>query len=147
PFDDPVFGTHARYLLARVYHLDKKTNQRENARLHYQGVLTTHAAQTKGKPKAPAPDHVARASFFLGVLQYEDQRPSEAAGLFTAFLASHGGSSLAGEARLRLGFCQVQLRQFPQARATLAPLEKDNLLADQALLWIGKAHLGGADPK
>src|SRR5262249_19217382 len=136
PFDDPVYGTHSRYLLARVYHLDKKTNQRENARLHYQGVVNTHAAQGKGKPKAKATHHVARAAFFPGGIQSEDSRPSEAKDLFSSFLADYPASSLAGEARLRLGFCQVQLRQFEPARVTLAPLEKDNLLADQALLWM-----------
>ncbi len=57
------------------------------------------------------------------------------------------GSPLVGEARLRQGFCQVQLKQFAEAQKTLQPLvDKEPRLADQALLWIGKAQVGAGDP-
>jgi tetratricopeptide (TPR) repeat protein len=42
--------------------------------------------------------------------------------------------------------CQVETRQFPQAIQTLQPLVQNPLLADRALLWIGRAQFGAADP-
>src|SRR5262249_20221965 len=82
--EDAVFGTHARYLLARVHHLNTTQNEREEARVQYQGVLRDHAAARKTAQdslrqperfrndpetrarlerlvRGPAPDHVARA--------------------------------------------------------------------------------------
>jgi TolA-binding protein len=166
PFADPVFGTHARYLLARVHH---ESNERQEAQTHYEGVLADHAkqkqaaAQALGQPdrwkndpdektrleqlaKGPPPDHVARATFFLGVLQYEDGRFAEALSRLQAFLQDFPTSPLAPEARLRQGFCQVQLKQFADAQKTLQALaDKEPRLADQALLWIAKAQAGAAD--
>ena len=101
---DEVFGTHARYLLGRVYHLNTRQNEREEARTQYQGVLTDHAAARKAAQekfrqpadsdtkarleqlvRGPTPDHVARATFFLAVLQYEDGRFGEALEHFKTF--------------------------------------------------------------
>jgi TolA-binding protein len=171
PFRDPVFGTHARYLLARVHHTNRRQNEREEAKGHYEGVLKGHAASKKAAEEAlrqpdrfkndpeekkrlealtkgPVPDHVARATFFLGVLQYEDGRFGEAQDAFKAFVEQYPASVLASEAKLRQGFCQVQLKQFAAAQKILQPIaDKDPLLADQALLWIGKAQAGLADPK
>jgi TolA-binding protein len=170
PFDDSVFGTHARYLLARVHHLNTKQNEREEARVHYQGVLTDHEAQKKKAEnllrqpdkfrndpeerarlerllRGPAPDHVARAHFFLGVMQYEDGRFGEAHDHLKNFITQHPTATVVPEARLRQGFCLVQLRQFVEAVKILQPLaDKEPLLADQALLWIAKAQVGQADP-
>jgi TolA-binding protein len=163
---DEVFGTHARYLLGRVYHLNTKQNEREEARTQYQAVLKDHEqakkqAQEKLRQptddetrarleqlvRGPAPDHVARAAFFLGVLQYEDGRFAEALEYFRTFAAQHPTAALAPEARLRQGFCEVQLRQFDAALRTLQGLaDKHPLLADQALLWTAKAQAGKADP-
>ncbi len=167
PFSDPVFGTHARYLLARVHH---EGGERQEAQNHYEGVLTDHAkqkqaaAQALGQPdrwkndpdektrleqlaNGPPPDHVARATFFLGVLQYEDGRFAEALTRMQAFLQQFPTSPLATEVQLRQGFCQVQLRQFADAVRTLQPLaDKEPRLADQALLWLAKAQAGAADP-
>jgi TolA-binding protein len=167
PFTDPVFGTHARYLLARVHHA---SGERQEALGHYEGVLADHnkqkqaAAEELKQPdrfkndpaekarleqlvRGPLPDHVARASFFLGVMQYEDGKFAEAVTHLNAFSQQYPNSPLAAEARLRLGFCQVQLRQFAEAMKTLQPLaDKEPRLADQALLWIAKAQAGAADP-
>ncbi len=171
PFRDPVFGTHARYLLARIHHLDTRLDEREEARTHYQGVLKDHEAFKKAAveslrqphlfkndpeekarlerlAKGAVPDHVARATFFLGVLQYEDGRFGEAHQHFKTFAEKYPSSSLVPEARLRQGFCSVKLQQFDAALKMLQPLaDKNLLLADQALLWIGKAQVGQADPK
>src|SRR5262249_38331677 len=89
---DTVFGTHARYILARVHHAD---NERAEAAADYEGVLADFAKQKqaaaealkqpdrfKNDPEEKArlealvnaapPDHVARATFYLGVMLYED---------------------------------------------------------------------------
>jgi TolA-binding protein len=165
PFADPVFGTHARYLLARTHH---RADERAEAALHYEGVLRDYArnkqaaAEALRKPDAnkltpaersrleaqangPPPDHVARASFYLGVLQYEAGRFGDAQARFAELPKLYPKSSLLPEAQLRLGFCQVQLREFPQAQQTLQPLvDRNTPLADQALFWIGKARVGAA---
>jgi TolA-binding protein len=167
PFTDPVFGTHARYLLARVHHA---AGERPEALAHYEGVLADHTKQKqaaaemlkqadrfKNDPqekarleqlvRGPLPDHVARATFFLGVMQYEDGKFAEAVTQLNTFRQQFPNSSLAAEATLRLGFCQVQLKQFADAQKTLQPLaDKEPRLADQALLWIAKAQAGAADP-
>jgi TolA-binding protein len=168
PFDDAVFGTHAHYLLARTHH---QADERAEAALSYEAVLTDYAknkqkaGETLRGPQAgkltpaersrlealangPPPDHVARAAFYLGVLQYEAGRFGEAAARFVEMTRLYPQSPLLPEARLRLGFCQVQQREFPQAIQTLQPLaDREPRLADQALFWIGKARLGAApDP-
>ena len=167
PFTDPVFGTHARYLLARVHHA---SGERQEAQGHYEGVLADHQKQKLGAAESlkqperfkddpqektrleqlangPLPDHVSRATFFLGVMLYEDGKFAEAVSLLNAFAQQSPRSPLAGEAQLRVGFCQVQLKQFAEAQKTLQPLaDKEPRLADQALLWIAKAQAESADP-
>ena len=167
PFTDPVFGTHARYLLARIHHADK---ERAEAQLQYEGVLTDHNKQKiaaaellkdpnrfKNDPeekarleelaRGPAPDHVARSMFFLGVMNYENGQFAEALSRFADFGKQFPASPLAAEVHLRQGFCQVQLKQFAEAQKTLAPLvDREPRLADQAMLWLAKAQVGAADP-
>jgi TolA-binding protein len=167
PFDDPVFGTHARYLLARVQHA---SGERAEAAAHYEGLLAEHAKQKQAAGEAlkqpqnfqnnpqekkrleqllhgPAPDHVARALFFLGVMQYEDGKFAEAINQLNAFRQQAPQAPLGAEAQLRIGFCQVQLKQFAEAQKTLQTLaDKEPRLADQALLWLAKNQAASADP-
>jgi TolA-binding protein len=142
----------------------------QEAARHYEGVLVDYEANKKAAAEAlkqpdqfkndpaaktrlemlikePPPDHIARASFFLGVLLYEGGRFADALPRFTAFGSQYPRSPLLPEAQLRVGFCQVQLRQFGEAIQTLQPLvDKEPRLADQAIFWIGKAQAGAADP-
>lgn len=165
PFSDPVFGTHARYLLARTHHLQE---DRAEALAHYQSVLDDHATNVKNallllkQPdklkndpaeaarllelvKSPPPDHVLRATFYLGVLQYEGGKFAEARSRFIECVKLNPNARLRFDAELRLGFCQVQLKEFGEAMKTLAPLvEKEKRLADQVLLWLAKAQAGAA---
>ncbi len=168
PFADPVFGPHARYLLARTHHL---ADERAEAMHHYEGVLSDYArnkkaaidalkrpdllkkdpaekARVEALAKDPSPDHVARAAFYGGVLLYEGGSFGAARGRFADFAKQYPGLPLADEAKLRLGFCQVQLKEFGEAMKTLQPLiDKDRRLADQVLFWLGKARAGAApDP-
>jgi TolA-binding protein len=164
---DPVVGIHARYLLARTYHLG---DERNKAALHYEGVLTDYdkqkqaAAQALQRPdqfkndleekarlealvKNPPPDYVGRAAFGLGVLLYEGGRFADALTRFTQFAQQHPTSSLLSDDLLRQGFCLVQLKQYAEAVKILQPLaDKEPRLADQALLWLGKAQVGATDP-
>jgi TolA-binding protein len=164
---DEIFGTHARYLLGRLHHLNTRQNEREEARQAYQTVLRDHEAARKAAPdqlrkgvdpetrarlerlvKGPVPDHVARAGFFLGVLQYEDGRFGDALEHFKTFVTQNASAALVPEARLRIGFCQVQMKQLDEAVKTLTPLaEKEPTMADQALYWIARAQLARVDPK
>ncbi len=168
PFGDPEFGLHARYLLARTHHV---ADERAEATHHYDGVLTEHAKQKAEAPKLlqqpqlfkndpiirtrleglirnPPPDHVARATFYLGVLQYEAGRFAEAKLRFAEFPKLYPQSPLRLEAELRIGFCQVQLKEFGEALKTLPPLvDRDPRLSDQVMFWVGKAMVGTApDP-
>jgi TolA-binding protein len=166
PFNDPVFGTHARYLLARTLH---ETGDKAEAATHYDNVLADYdknkkdAAETlkradalKDDPderarldalvKDPPPDHVARAAFFRAVLQYEGGKFPDALVRFTAFAQQYANSPLVPEAQLRQGFCQVHLKQYADAQKTLQPVaDKEARLSDQATFWIGKAQIGLAD--
>ena len=90
------------------------------------------------------PDHVARSTFYLGVLLYEGGRYGEAKARFQEFAKSFSTSPLKGEAELRIGYCQVQLKEFAEAVKTLQPLTSDGKLVDQAFFWLGKASVLGA---
>lgn len=165
PFTSREFGTHARYLLARTHHL---SDERPEATLHYDGTVNDHKQrlaevaallkqpqQFKNDPairaeletfqKAPAPDHVARASFYLGVLFYEAGKFAEAKSRFAEFLKAHPESPLKVEVDLRIGFCQVQGKEFGEAIKTLERVvDREPKLADQALLWLARAKAGAA---
>jgi TolA-binding protein len=168
PFADADFGLHARYLLARTHHL---ADERAEASHHYEGVLQDYATRKadaakmlqqpqtfKNDPairarlealiKNAPPDEVARGTFYLGVLQYEAGRFAEAKQRFAEFPKLYPQSPLRAGAELRLGFCQVQLKEFADAAKTLTPLiDRDPKLSDQVLLWLGKAQAGAApDP-
>lgn len=161
PFDDPVFGLHTRYLMGRIHQV---TGEGSEAGLMYEGVLTRYEQQKKeavellkdgnrfknapwekarleSLVKTP-PEYVVASTFHSGTLLYEGGKFGEALARFQTFVKDHAASPLAPEAVLRLGFCQVQLKQFGEAVATLQPLvEKQPKLADQALFWIGKAQV------
>jgi TolA-binding protein len=165
PFQDTAFGGHARYLLARAHHL---ADERTEAAAHYEGTIADyqkHKADAinlikqverfKNDPEErdrlvglirnPAPDHVLRAGMYLGILQYEAGKFGEALTRFQEFVKQAPQSPLRGPAELRIGFCQVQLKQYADAIKTLAPLvDRDPRMADQVLFWIGKAQAGAA---
>jgi cellulose synthase operon protein C len=165
PFADPTFGGHARYLLARAHHL---LDERTEAAAHYDGTIADYqkskaeaanllkqVERFKNEPeerdrlvaliRGPVPDHVQRAGCYLGVLQYEAGKFGDARARFQEFLKQTPQSPLRAAAELRIGFCQVQLKEHGEAIKTLTPLvERDPKHADQVLLWIGKAQAGPA---
>jgi TolA-binding protein len=165
PFDDPVFGNHARYLLARTHHL---ADERAEATTHYDGTIGGYAkskseavqllkepqkwgndaevrARLEALAKGLPPDHVARATFYLGVLHYEGGKFIDARTRFAEFVKQFPQSPLRHEAAMRIGYCQVQLKEYPDAIKTLTPLvDKEARLSDQVLFWLGKAQAGTA---
>src|SRR5262249_15296403 len=125
---DPVFGTHARYLLARVHHI---SDEHAEAAIAYEAVLTDYGKEKQAAVEAlkqpekfkndpdekarlealvrdPPPDHVARAAFFSGVLLYEAAKFNDALTRFGTFPQQYPGSPLLPDVQLRQGFCQVQ---------------------------------------
>jgi TolA-binding protein len=160
PFTDPRFGTHARYLLARLYHLNE---ERPEAVFHYDGLLNDYVREKKRaqdllkKPdvlakdpllkirvdnlvRDPPPDHVIRAFFYSGVLLQESGRFAEAKDRFLVFVKAPPDYPVAFEALIRLGICQVQLKEGQAAMKTLQPLvDRDKALSDQVLLWMARA--------
>ena len=170
PFADPAFGPHAEYLVGRVLHL---SGENAEASVHYDAVHANYdkakkdAAQALTQPdkfknnpfekarlealaKGPPPEYVAGAAFHGGCLSYEAGKFPDALAKFQAFAKDYPTSPLQPDAVLRTGFCLVQMKQFDEAAKLLQPLpEKTPRLADQALLWLGKAQLGlalAADP-
>jgi cellulose synthase operon protein C len=165
PFSDPTFGLHARYLMGRIYQVSEEADK---ALAMYDGVLADFDKQKKeaveslkrpeqfkknpaerarleGLVKGPAPDFVGGSVFFSACLQYEAGKFADALGRFQAFGKEYSASPFAPDAALRVGYCQVQLKQFAEAAQTLAPLvDKHPKLADQALFWMGKAQAGAA---
>ncbi|MBI1901184.1 MAG: tetratricopeptide repeat protein [Planctomycetia bacterium] len=165
PFEDPAFGIHARYLLARVHHLSE---ERAEASSLYAALLAEQEQQIKvaqqslqnpavqNNPvekarfealvKGPRPDYIARADFYLGVLLLEQEKPAEAMERFTKFPTAYPNHPLIPESQLRRGYCQVQLKQFQEAVGTLTPLQDHAQLGDRARRWLGRAHVGLANP-
>jgi len=166
PFEQPGFGMHAHYLLARVHHLE---DERAEAVTQYEAVLADHEARKaqavealkqpeafKDKPAEKAkleelvaapPDYVGRAGFYLGVLHYEAGRFADSRARFAEFVERQPRSPLRTDARLFQGMSEVGLQQFTDAGKTLQPLvEKENPRSSIAMWWLGKAQAGEADP-
>ncbi|HET6246349.1 MAG TPA: tetratricopeptide repeat protein [Tepidisphaeraceae bacterium] len=157
------FGLHARYLLARVHHLSDERPEaaalykalqddfevrRKAADKEMQNPATDaeHRAELEKIVHGPVPDYVSRSQFYGAVLLYEDGKYSDAADVFAKILQVAGNSPAAPEARLRLGYCQLQLKKFGDAVATLDPLKDNKEFGDRALWWGARAKVGFADP-
>lgn len=157
------FGLHARYLLGRVHHL---SDERPEAAAQYKIVqdefevrkkaaeqaLTAHPleplrkAQLESLAHGPMPEYVSRARFYGAVLQYEDGRYAEAGQVFTTILQQQPNDPIAPEARLRLGFCWLQLKKFNEAAQALDALKEDRQFSDRAIWWLARVRVGSADP-
>lgn len=165
PFDQPDIGPHVRYLLGRTHHL---SGERPEAMSQYQALLLAFVQQRaaaaealknpaalKDKPQEiarlqalvnSAPDYVPRAAYYLGLIHIEQGQFEPALATFAASLQHLPNSPVAAETRLQLGLCQVALQKWPEAVATLSPLQDHPALSDQALRQLAKAQLGAAGP-
>lgn len=160
PFADPAFGPHAEYLVGRVMHL---SGEAAEASVHYDAVLAGYDTAKKAAAEAlknvdrfkanpaekarlealvkAAPEYVAAAAFHGATLDYEAGKFADALPKFDAFAKDYPASPLHFDALLRAGFCLVQLKQPEEAGKRLVPLVETPRLADQALLWLGKAQV------
>jgi TolA-binding protein len=166
PFDDPLFGVHARYLLARVRQLSEEPAE---ALVLFDSVLAGYEQQRKDAEaslqnagalkdspdemtrlekllKDPPPDYVPRSAFFRAALLYEQNRFADAQAGLSTYAQKYPNAPLINDAQLRLGMTQVQLRQFAEAIRTLQPLGQHAPLADRALFWLARAQAGLPDP-
>ena len=119
---DPVFGTHARYLLARIQHTG---GEGAEAATQYEAVIAEHAKQKaaavealkrpdqfKNDPeektrlealvRGPNPDHVNRASLYLGVLLYESNKFADAQTRIAEFAKANPNTN---SRRMRMPSC------------------------------------------
>ena len=142
PFSDPVYGTHTRYLLARIHHQD---NERQEAAAKYQQVIEDQnrlkmaaveslkqpdnfkndpeeKARLEALARGVLPDYVARAYALPGrhaVRGWQVCRRSDPVqGLPDV---SADGTARSGGSFAR-GVCKVQLKQFAEVQPTLQPL-------------------------
>ncbi len=163
PFDQE-FGNHAHYLLARVHHL---SGERPEAAAQYKAVQDAYEARRKAAQEAlanpanlapeqqaslaalvnaPPPEYLFRARLYEALLQTEEGRYAEALERLTALAQQNPKWPPAADARLRIGYCHMQMRNYPQAIQALQPLAEHPQLADQALWWIGRCQAAAADP-
>jgi tetratricopeptide (TPR) repeat protein len=168
PFDQP-FGLHARYLRGRIHMLDGELAEAHTA---FQAVLDGYdkrkaeaiewlkqpdrfrtqpweKAYWQALAQLPAPDYVPGAAFYDACILYETGKFADALTRLQGFAKDYAHSPLRDEALLRVGFCQVQLKQWDEALRTLQPLTNHPQVGAQAHYWIGKARLGialAADP-
>ena len=140
PFDQPGIGLHAQYLLARVHHL---SNERPEAMAGYQGLIASWERQRKETPHEPAPNYVARAEFYWGVIQCEFGQPDEALTKFMAAAQLASSSSpIAPLARLHGAAAAVQVKKYQDAVTLVTPLRDDPRHGVEALRYLAKAQYG-----
>ncbi len=163
PYNQPGFGPHARYLLARTHHL---SDERPEALLHYEGSLRDFQSQKlaavnqlkqpqlfqndpvirlqlENVVKSPTPAYLTRAAFQLGLLLFEANRIGEAKQRFADVAKLDVPER--DEAELRVGICMVHLKEFPEAIKTLtALLPREAKLGEGVSYWLGKAYFGSA---
>ena len=159
------FGPHARYLLARTHHLSgdspeaagvykavlddyaaRKAAATEAAKTNYNSLPADQRAGAAALVAGPPPAYIVRATFYSALGQGESGQFANALTGFTAFVTQYPKHPLTPEAQLRQGYCQLQLRSYPEAIKTLDPLRKQPKLACRAGWWIARARVGGANP-
>ncbi len=166
PFDQmfaPLYYGHARYLLSRTHQL---AGENPEAGAGYKALLADFEIQKKMATEAmknaaalsadertryetllkPPPDYIARATFYSALIQSEAGEFGEAMGGFGAFVQQFPGSPLIDEAKLRLGFCLLQVKNYAEAAKVLQPLQTHAQLGDRALWWSARAMAEGVDP-
>jgi len=167
PFEASLYAPHARYLLGRLHH---RSGEYSEAVAHYDAVPASYekqlaaakqalgnAAALKDKPafkafleayaKGPAPDYVAEAIFYSGVLFYELKGYSDALTRFVLFSQKDKRPAWQEENRLRMGMCQVRMSQGPEALKTLQPIQDHARLGRAVRWWMAKAVLSTPEGK
>lgn len=162
PFDQE-FGLHARYMLSRIHHLsgefpeavagykalfadyDVRKKIAEEALKNPGALKPDERARHEALVKA-APEYVARAQFYSALILAEAGEFGEALAGFTPFATQNTKHPLIDEAKLRQGYCFVQVKNFPEAIKVLQPLAEHPQVGDRATWWLARATMGAADP-
>ena len=159
------FGPHARYLLARAHHLSgdlpeaagvykavladyaaRKAAAAEAAKTNYSSLPADQRAGAAALVAGPPPPYIVPTTFYSALLQAESGQFANALAGLTAFVTQNPKHPLTPEAQLRQGYCQLQLRSYPEAIKTLTPLRNQPRFADRASWWIARAQVGGSNP-
>jgi TolA-binding protein len=165
PFEQPLYGTHARYLLGRVHHRAGDTTEAQD---HYGAVpeafarhvlaakksLTAESvrdnplerARLEALANGPAPEYVADALYFSAALFYDRRQYAEAADRLAKIGQQFPRHPRELPARVLLGACLVQLGRHAEAVRSLQPLVPHAEYGMQARAWLAKALVRGADP-
>jgi len=167
PFEQPLVGPHARYLLARIHHLSGDLTE---ASEHYGAVPTLYDKQVAAAREAikanapalneqplerarlealagqPAPEYVGDAVFHSGKLLYEQKKFAEAQEHFTRFLQKSPKSARADEARYFNGLSLALQAKYPEAVGALQPLLAHPKLGAMARGWTARSLVRAADP-
>ncbi|MBT3200369.1 MAG: tetratricopeptide repeat protein [Phycisphaerales bacterium] len=161
-----TFGPHGRYLLARSHHL---AGDMPEASVLYKAIITDYAARKAIAVKAsqnryrslpagqraaaaalvagPPEPFIVRSIFYSALGQAESGQFGAATSGFTEFITTYPKHPLATEARMRLGYCQMQLKSYTEAIKTLDPMRKNPKMADRARWWIARSRVGAANPE
>ncbi|MBE3070355.1 MAG: tetratricopeptide repeat protein, partial [Planctomycetes bacterium] len=91
--------------------------------------------------------YLDRAAFYGALVLSEEGRFADAVTQLAAMAQQYPKSPLLAEAQLRRGYCQMQLKNYPQAIADLQPLTQNAELADRAMWWLARSQVSAADPK
>jgi len=165
PFEQPLFGTHARYLLARIHHLAGDSTE---ALEHYAAIpdaFVRHALAAKKSLTAdgirdnplerwriesvvngPAPEYVGDALYSAAMIYAERRQFAEAVDRLTKLGQQHPRHPREFPARILLGACLVQAGRHAEAVRSLQPLAPHAEFGAQARSWLAKAIVRGADP-
>jgi cellulose synthase operon protein C len=167
PFEQPVSGPHARFLLARIHHAAGETTE---ALEHYEAVpasydrhvqaarqaIQSNAESVRDHPPerarlealvaGPPPDWASDALFHAGTILHEQGKFEEALGRFVRLGQRQPAPPRAEEAALFAGICQAQLGRHAEAVRALQPLLAHPRFGAQARTWTARSLVRGADP-
>jgi tetratricopeptide (TPR) repeat protein len=136
PFDQPRFGLHARYLLARCHDL---LGEGGEALTGYDAVAAAFP------PDSLSPELAALAALHAGILHGRQGRHDDAiAGLQQVLKRLPADSPLVPYAQLHTAVSQVSTRRFADAIAALTPLREHPKLGPDACRWSARALIGKA---
>jgi len=165
PFDQE-FGPHARYMLARSHHLagdmpeasqlykailadfaSRKTAAAAAARNSYRSLPPDQRAAASALLKGPPDAYIVRTIFYSALGMARAGQFGSATTRFGDFLKMYPKHALAPEARMRLGYCHMQLKGYDEAIKILDPMRKHPRYAERASWWIARSRVSAANPE
>ena len=124
--DDPALAHQGAFLLGECR---RQTGDLAGAARHFSVAAEKHQGPLSGD-----------ARFRLGYVLFSQDKYAEAAASLSAFLADFPDHGSADQAKLFLGQAHLELKQYDEAVATLAPLVKRQPPNPDAVLWLARAY-------